>query len=197
GSGKAADMKKGANSRKDAESKNSASWQSGRPSQHVVLVHHQVLQYRHAGEYANVLEGAGDAGVAIDVVIVKLFEVEALAVGMGELHHPFARLVEAGDAVEDRGLARAVWPDQGSDVLPANFEGDIVDGDDPTEAHREVLDPEQEVCLPSPHARASSTRFLGIGFTSCTTMVGERDPTMPRGRQTMIPTMATPNRSMR
>src|SRR6476646_1158454 len=50
GSGKAADMKKGANSRKDAESKNSASWQSGGASQHVVLRHHQVLQYRHAGE---------------------------------------------------------------------------------------------------------------------------------------------------
>src|SRR4029078_9639653 len=50
GSGKAADMKKGANSRKDAESKNSARWQSGGTSQHVVLRHHQVLQYRHAGE---------------------------------------------------------------------------------------------------------------------------------------------------
>src|SRR6187401_1913961 len=49
GSGKAADMEKGANSRKDAESKNSASWQSGGASQHVVLRHHQVLQYRHAG----------------------------------------------------------------------------------------------------------------------------------------------------
>ena len=78
-------------------------------------------------------------------------------VGLAQLDHALGRLVEAGDAVEHRGLARAVRADQGGDVVPARLEGDVVDGGEPAEAHGEVLDLEQRVLLPRPHARPSST----------------------------------------
>ena len=108
-----------------------------------MLRHHQILEHRHAAEQPDVLEGAGDAGLRIDVVVVEPLEPEALAVGMVELQHPFGRLVEAGDAVEHRGLAGAVRPDQRGDVVPPDLEGDVVDGDESAEAHGEVLDLEQ------------------------------------------------------
>ncbi len=99
----------------------------------------------------------------IDVVIVEPLQIEALAVGMGELHQPFGRLVEAGDAVEHRGLAGAVRPDQRGDVVAADRERDVVDGEQPAEAHGQVLDLEQGSGLPRLHALPSSTRSLGIG----------------------------------
>ena len=68
---------------------------------------------------------------------------------------------------------------------------------EPTEAHGEVLDLEQRVFLPGSHALPSSTRSLGIGRALPSAIDGVRVPTMPRGRQTMMPTMATPNSSMR
>ena len=80
------------------------------------------------------------------------------SVRMVELHHPLGRLVEAGDAVEHGGLAGAVRPDQRGDVLAPDIEGHIVDGDEPAEAHGQVLDLEQGFGLPPPHARPSLTR---------------------------------------
>ena len=135
--------------------------------------------------------------LAIDVVIVEPLQVEALAAGMGEQHQAFGRLVEAGDAIEHRGLAGAVGPDQRGDVAAAHRERDVVDGEQPTEAHGQVLDLEQGRGLPRLHALPSSTRSLGIGLACSSAIEGVRVPTMPRGRQTMIATMATPNSSMR
>ena len=42
----------------------------------------------------------------------------------GEREPPFGRLVEAGDAVEHRGLAGAVRPDQRGDVAAPDGEGE-------------------------------------------------------------------------
>src|SRR5947208_472149 len=50
------------------------------------------------------------------------------------------RFVEAGDAVEDRGLARAVGTDDGGDLARLRCEGHIVDGQQAAEAHGEMLD---------------------------------------------------------
>ncbi len=45
-------------------------------------------------------------------------ELHGAAVVVGEPHRAAARLVEAGDAVEHRGLAGAVRPDQRGDLAP-------------------------------------------------------------------------------
>ena len=50
------------------------------------------------------------------------------------------RLVEAGDAVEHRGLAGAVRADQRRDLALARLEGQIIDGEETAEAHRQMLD---------------------------------------------------------
>ena len=163
----------------------------------LVLGHHQIFQHGHAAEQPDVLEGAGDAGLGVDVVVVETLEPVAWSLRMIELHRSLGRLVEAGDAVEHGGLAGAVRPDQRGDVLAPDIEGHVVDGGEPAEAHGEVLDLEQGFGLPPPHARPSLTRWPPTARRSLSTMDGSRDEMMPRGRHSMMPTMAMPNRSMR
>src|SRR5262249_59997804 len=52
----------------------------------------------------------------------------------------FARLVEAGDAVDPRRLAGAVRPEQRGDIAASGREREIVDCHEAAEAHAEVLD---------------------------------------------------------
>jgi hypothetical protein len=72
---------------------------------------------------------AGDAGELGDAEVEQPLQQVGFAVGMREPHHASARLVEAGDAVEHRGLAGAVRPDQRRDVGPADVERHVVDRD--------------------------------------------------------------------
>ena len=71
------------------------------------------------------------------------------AVGLAQRDHAFRRLVEAGDAVEDRGLARAVGADERGDVAAPGLEGEVVDGDEAAEAHREMLYVEDGILQPA------------------------------------------------
>ena len=71
------------------------------------------------------------------------------AVGLAQRDHAFGRLVEAGDAVEDRGLARAVGADERGDVAAPGLEGEVVDGDEAAEAHREMLYVEDGILQPA------------------------------------------------
>jgi hypothetical protein len=130
-------------------------------------------------------------------VIVEPLQAEHLALRLVQLDGALGRFIEAGDAIEYRGLAGAVRADQGGDVVAANIERHVVDRGEPAEPHSEVLDPEQPIFLPGPHALPSSTRSLGMGRALARAMEGVREPMMPRGRHTMMPTMATPNSSMR
>src|SRR5215203_2761510 len=95
-----------------------------------------------------------------------------------------SRLVEAGDAVEHRGLAGAVRSDERGDVAAPGDERQVVDRDQAAKSHGEVLDPQD-----------------GLGWAhvlrSPSVSDGSRVETRPRGRQTMISTMAKPNTSMR
>jgi hypothetical protein len=61
---------------------------------------------------------------------------------VNEPHHAGGRLVEAGDAIEDGGLARAVRADQCGDVAAFGCERQVVDGDNAAKAHREMIDGE-------------------------------------------------------
>src|SRR6185437_13648093 len=95
-------------------------------------------------------------------------------------------LVEAGDAVEDRGLAGAVGPDDRRDLARPGAERDVVDRHQPAEAHGQVLDLDQG------RAHALPRRCTG-----CKRSDGSRWDTSPRGRNTMISTMARPKTTMR
>ena len=133
-----------------------------RAHQRVVLGDQQILEHRHAGEQADVLERARDPGAAGDEIVGHALEQEQRAVAarqaagvargervelvphrgvaVGERDPSFARLVEAGDAVEHGGLAGAVRPDQRGDVAAPDGEREAVDGDEAAEPHGEMLD---------------------------------------------------------
>ena len=131
----------------------------------------------------------------------------AEAAAVAQRDAALGRLVEAGDAVEDRGLAGAVRADEGGDVAAADVEGEIVDGDEAAEAHGQVLDRR------AAGRRASGVRRRRVAISdprpgrpcrrrcACVSLQhggGRRAwTTRPRGRQTMISTMARPKISMR
>ena len=66
------------------------------------------------------------------------------------------RFVEAGDAVEDRRLSGAVRPDERGDVAAPDIEGQVADGDQPAEAHRQMFDGQDRVAIPPRLARGRS-----------------------------------------
>src|SRR5690606_7040903 len=116
--------------------------------------------------------------------------------------HAHRRLVETGDAVEDRGLARAVGADQRRDLATLRLEGEVVDGHQSAEAHRQMLDLENGIVLHRIHLGRhqpcpSLVKLPETVLRSLRKAVGSRLPTKPRGFQTMTMTMARPKISMR
>ena len=85
---------------------------AGGDHQPVVLRDHQVFQHRHAAEEADVLKGARDLCLGGDAVVRHALEQKLGAARLPQRDPTLARLVEAGDAVEDGGLAGAVRADQ-------------------------------------------------------------------------------------
>ncbi len=160
----------------------------------------QVFQNRHAGKQADVLEGAGDLGFGGYLEVRHAFEQEFRTTVTGEAYHALGRLVETGDAIEHRRLAGAVRTDQRGDLAAPGLEGQIADGDQAAEFHRQVLDLKKRLV----HGRArihqpcpSLVKELETAFRSLRNAVGSRLPTKPRGFHNMTMTMAMPNRSMR
>src|SRR6185312_1666403 len=125
---------------------------------------------------------------------VQPFELHGVAGVMCEADNACRRLVETGDAVEDRGLAGAVRPDQRGDLAPLGVEGEFVDGDDAAEAHRQAIDGQDVVVA---HPCPSLTRSDEIAWLCFRNTVGARWPIRPRGRQIISSTIARPNTSMR
>ncbi len=80
--------------------------------------------------------------LAGDLEVGQALEQELLAVAAGQRDHAFGRLVEAGDAVEHRRLAGAVRADQRGDLAALGLEGQVADGDQAAELHRQMLDRE-------------------------------------------------------
>lgn len=99
-----------------------------------VLGDEQVFQRRHALEQTHVLEGAHHAVVG-DVMA-------ALARNALAVQHDVAarRLVETTDAIEHRGLARAIGADDGKHFLRAYVKAHVVHGQQAAEAHAQVFD---------------------------------------------------------
>ena len=140
---------------------------AGGEHQPVVLRDQQIFQRRHAGKQPDVLERARDPRPLRDQIIRHALEqikravlvryasgagggesfefVPYRAVAVAQRQPSGARLVEAGDAVEHRGLAGAVRPDQRGDGALADVEADIVDREEAAEPHGQMLDAEQSV----------------------------------------------------
>src|SRR3954447_26658692 len=132
-----------------ADAENAEEGEAGGDHQRVVLCDEEVLEHGHAREQPDVLEGAGHPRLPGDAVAGQAFEEESRAVLLVERDHSLGRLVEAGDAVENGGLAGAVRADDGGDVAAAGPEGQVGDGDEAAEAHGQVFDGEDRVGEPA------------------------------------------------
>ena len=83
--------------------------------------------------------------------IIHALEHKARSIGMCERYHAFGRLVEAGDAVEDRRLAGAIRADECGNVVARRDEGEIADRDKTAEAHGEVLQAQDRITVDQRH----------------------------------------------
>lgn len=91
-----------------------------------------VFEDGHVGEEADVLEGAGDAGLGDEVG----FAGEA---GASVADGAFGGHVQAGEAVEEGGFAGAVGADEADDFAGADGEADAADGGESAEAHGDAV----------------------------------------------------------
>ena len=121
------------------------------PHQSVVLRHHKVLENRHAGKQPDVLKGPGNMGALRNAEIIHPLEQKFITAIMLQDDAAFGRLVEAGDAVEHRGLAGTVGADQRRDIIALGLEREIADGCQSAKTHRQVFDPEQRRGRILPH----------------------------------------------
>ena len=111
-----------------------------------VAAEHQVVEHGQAAEQGDVLEGARDAERG-DVARLLLGDVAAFehdAAGVG--------LVEAGDHVQQRGLAGAVGADDGEDAAAWHVERHVLHGGDAAETLGHALDHKLVVALSRGHA---------------------------------------------
>src|SRR6185437_7383259 len=157
------------------------------------LLRHQIV--RHAFEQEKCTVALAQTAAAAGGQRFERLPQRGIAVV--ECDPPLARLVEAGDAVEHSGFAGAVRPDQRGDCAARDIEGKIVDGDEPTEAHEQMLDAQHNVVGLRHQPCPSLTCSAEIVLRSFRKTEGRRVAISPRGRQTMISTMQKPNRSMR
>src|SRR5690606_19337679 len=140
----------------------------------LMLGHQQVLHHAHLLEQAHMLEGAHHAHACQLEArqTADLLTAETDAAGAG--------FVEPGQAVEYRGLARAVGADQRHYLALLDAQGDLIDGQQATEAHAQAGDLQQ---------RGSTHDFS----SRCGRFIGSS----PCGRQIIISTISKPNSSIR
>jgi hypothetical protein len=96
-----------------------------------------VVEHREIGKQCDVLEGAADADFGDPVRRPR------------QDAHPFhqdvarARLIESREAIEERGLAGAVGPDQTEDLALMHVERHAIQGDDAAEHDADVANRKQ------------------------------------------------------
>src|SRR5438067_5097022 len=110
---------------------------AGAPAAARVPADQHMLEHRHRAEQLDVLEGARDPA-ADDAVRRRAQQAAPVEDDLAVV-----RPVEPRDQVEDRRLAGAVRPDQPDDLALTDVERDAVDGNDPAEAPRQLLDRKQ------------------------------------------------------
>src|SRR5205814_10505826 len=112
--------------------------------------------HRHAAEAPHHLPGARDAGAAVAL------GPRVRDVGAVQRDAALVRVQRSADAVEQRGLAGAVGPDQADDLAGVDRERDVVIGHESAEALRALLDEWQRRHAISPWpARLTCARTHG------------------------------------
>src|SRR5882672_4601281 len=136
--------------------------------------HQEILERRQLGEHADDLEGPADPA-ARD--LVRLEPVDPLAV---EAHASGVAPLDAGDAVEERGLARPVGPDEAVDTPRLERQRHAIDRGDAAEALAQPL-----------HLENGSRHQIvrGRRYRCCSR------PRIPRGISNTTATMIEPNSS--
>src|SRR6185503_10704332 len=139
-----------------------------------VAADHHVFERGKIHEQADVLEGAADAGgrdlVRLQAGETAVVEPEVTAIGR----------IDAGENIEQRGLAGTVGTDQAVDLALADGEGDIIQRLHAAEPLCNLFCNQQVQA-----ARSSSSRLRTAEGSS------------PAGRNSMTSTSARPNSSMR
>ena len=122
-------------------------------------------------------------------------------------HHDRAllRRVDAGERVEQRGLAGAVGTDHGEDLAALHLHRDVVEADDAAESQRDVLDVEDHVSAPisglvivavmasHPLARGHRLRSTaGARSRPCSSALRRRAGIRPAGRKIIISRSSAP-----
>src|SRR6266849_1829348 len=139
--------------------------------------HEKVLKRRQLGKDPDDLEGAPDAFVK-DLVRLEPVDPSPLEADLA-----LVTLLDAGDAVEERGLARAVGADQAVDAAGLEAEGDAVHRDDAAESLHHAIHLENG-------AKAAQRHMVRGRLYFCC-----RTPRMPRGMKSTTMTMMAPKRS--
>ena len=126
-----------------------------------------VVAHAHAAEQRDVLEGAAEAEAG-HAMAAKVLERATLEqdVAVGEA-------VEAADAVEQRGLAGTVRPDQAADLAVADIERHAAKRDHAAEPHRDIGNVEQRHAggsggIRRAHGRSANPIRRRNGFPSVT-----------------------------
>ena len=96
-----------------------------------------------------VLECAGDTE-PVDAARIQVGDLAA-----SPQHPAAAGRGDAGDQVEEGGLAGSVWPEQAKDLAGLNGQLDGVEGLEPAEANPQILKLQQRWCHRGPGSRAS------------------------------------------
>ena len=183
----------------------------------------QIFEHGHPSEKADVLEGAGDARGSRDLEASHALQKEnrapsgcgplfssggdagqnfkRRAAPMSERNAALGRLIKPRDAVEDRGLARAVRANDRGDVATLRREREPVHGDESAKAHGELLHAEDLVLFrsraPAHQPCPSLARLAEMPRASRRRADGVRSAMSPRCRQIMTSTIASPKISMR
>ncbi len=205
------------------EAEKAAKRVAGGGVQRIVLSHKQIFEHGHTGEQPDVLEGAGDARRSRDLEARHALQKENRAVRrrgpslaaegrrwkrgegcaafVGERDAPFCGLIEARNAVENRGLACAVRADDGGDVAAFCRERESIDGEEAAEAHGELLHAQNFVFfrgrIHAHEPRPSLTKLADRPGAPCNKADGVRAARSPRRRQIMTSTIESPKISMR
>src|SRR5262245_26512381 len=111
------------------------------PSMGVMRTEQHVLEHGHLGIDAEVLECPRDTERD------DLSGGDALDSSAGKRDGPGRNPVEAGDAVEQRGLARAIGPDQSANLACIDVATHAIERAHAAEAHRNVVDAKQGICF--------------------------------------------------
>src|SRR6185503_7230756 len=101
-----------------------------------MLAEPDIVEGGHVLEQPDVLEGAGDSERR------HLVRLRSRDLSVVEHDTPGGRRKNPGDAIEKRGLAGAVRPDEREDLAALHVERDVVDRDEAAEPLRHVIDAE-------------------------------------------------------